>query len=144
MLENVRKRLRSLVKLVEKRKRTTVYSDFQNSLGEDEERSLPGFTAGTDFERFRTKAMQFLRANADLPAIQKLRFNEKLSPSDVKELERMLLEAGAGTAEDIVRAKREGLTLGLFLRSLVGLDHEAAKRTLDTFLDGKNSHGKLD
>jgi type I restriction enzyme R subunit len=137
MLETVRKRLRSLVKLIEKSKRITVYSDFQDSLGEEEERSLPGFAAGTDFEKFRTKATQFLRANENQAAIHKLRFNERLTPEDVKVLERMLLEAGTGTPEDIDRAKREGLTLGLFLRSLVGLDREAAKRTMDSFLDGK-------
>ena len=39
----------------------------------------------------------------------------------------MLLEAGAGTPDDINRAKEENHKLGLFLRSLVGLDREAAK-----------------
>jgi len=47
------------------------------------------------------------------------------------------LEAGTGTAEDIQRAKSDGLTLGLFLRSLIGLDREAAKDSLDGFLQGK-------
>jgi type I restriction enzyme, R subunit len=137
MLESVRKRLRSLVKLIEKGKRVTVYTDFQDTVGEEETRELPGFGAGSDFERFRAKATQFLRANENHASIHKLRFNERLTPADVKELERMLLEAGTATAEDIDRAKKEGLTLGLFLRSLVGLDHEAAKHTLDSFLDGK-------
>jgi type I restriction enzyme, R subunit len=49
----------------------------------------------------------------------------------------MLLEAGTGTPEDIERAKREGLTLGLSLRSLVGLDREAAKGSLNELLQGK-------
>jgi len=47
------------------------------------------------------------------------------------------LEAGAGTPEDIERAKSEGASLGLILRSLVGLDREAAKDSLQGFLDGK-------
>jgi type I restriction enzyme R subunit len=139
MLENVRKRLRLLVKLIEKGKRITVYTDFQDSLGEEQVRELPGFTAGADFEKFRAKATQFLRTNQDHPAIQKLRFNEKLSAADLKQLEQLLVEAGTGTPADIDRARKEGLTLGLFLRSLVGLDREAAKRTLDTFLDGKTT-----
>jgi len=49
----------------------------------------------------------------------------------------MLLEAGAGTPDDINRAKDENYRLGLFLRPLVGLDREAAKRSLDVFLIGK-------
>jgi type I restriction enzyme R subunit len=92
---------------------------------------------GTDFEKFRAKATQFLRANENHFAIHKLRFNEKLTPRDIAELERILLEAGAGTPEDIKRAKSGGLTLGLFLRSLVGLNREAAKDSLDGFLEGK-------
>ena len=49
----------------------------------------------------------------------------------------MLFDAGAGTIEDLNRAKQESYRLGLFLRSLVGLDREAAKRSFDTFLLGK-------
>jgi type I restriction enzyme R subunit len=56
---------------------------------------------------------------------------------DVQALEKMLLEVGAGTPDDMNRAKTENYKLGLFLRSLVGLDREAAKRSLDGFLVGK-------
>jgi type I restriction enzyme R subunit len=49
----------------------------------------------------------------------------------------MLVEAGTGTEDDINRAKDESFRLGLFLRSLVGLDREAAKRSFDAFLLGK-------
>ena len=137
ILENVRKRLRSLVKLIEKGKRITVYTDFQDTIGDESAMELPGFGAGTDFERFRAKARQFLKAHENHSTIHKLRFNEPLTPGDIRELEKMLLEAGAGTADDINRAKEENLKLGLFLRSLVGLDREAAKRSIDGFLLGK-------
>jgi type I restriction enzyme R subunit len=75
-----------------------------------------------------------LKAHEDHPAIQKLRFNEALTQSDIQELEKMLLDAGTGTTEDLNRAKQESYRLGLFLRSLVGLDREAAKRSFDGFL----------
>jgi type I restriction enzyme R subunit len=39
--------------------------------------------------------------------------------------------------EDIERAKTESHGLGLFVRSLVGLDREAAKEALAGFLSGK-------
>jgi P4 family phage/plasmid primase-like protien len=67
----------------------------------------------------------------------KLRWNDPLAPADIQELEKMLLAAGAGTADDINRAKDENYRLGLFLRSLVGLDRQAAKRAFDSFLNGK-------
>jgi type I restriction enzyme R subunit len=49
----------------------------------------------------------------------------------------MLEDSGCGGAEEINRAKRESDGLGLFVRSLVGLDRAAAKEALAGFLSGK-------
>jgi type I restriction enzyme R subunit len=49
----------------------------------------------------------------------------------------ILLESGIGNPDDITRATEEAHGLGLFVRSLVGLDHEAAKEALATFLDDR-------
>ena len=89
-----------------KGKRITVYSDFQDTIGEESAIDLPGIRVGVDFEKFRAKAIQFLRANENHFAIHKLRFNEMLTKRDIAELERILLEAGTGTPEDMERAKR--------------------------------------
>ena len=61
MLESARKRLRLLVKLIEKAKRQPVYTDFEDQLGSETPVALPGFGVSADFERFRAKARQFLR-----------------------------------------------------------------------------------
>ena len=45
---------------------------------------------------------------------------------DLAELERMLVESGVGGPDQIDRAKQESHGLGLFVRSLVGLDRGAA------------------
>ena len=50
----------------------------------------------------------------------------------------MLAESGVGGAEDIQRAAEESQGLGLFVRSLVGLDRQAAKEALAGFLNGKS------
>ena len=63
--------------------------------------------------------------------------NKPLTPTDLAELERMLTESGVGGAEDLERAKTESHGLGLFVRSLVGLDREAAKQAFAGFLAGK-------
>ncbi|MCC3576184.1 MAG: hypothetical protein JGK30_32245 [Microcoleus sp. PH2017_40_RAT_O_B] len=70
--------------------------------------------------------------------IFKLRTNKQLTPSDLSELENILLENKLGVEEDIVRAKEESHGLGLFVRSLVGLDREVAKQELAKFISGKN------
>jgi type I restriction enzyme R subunit len=137
MLELVRRRLRDLVKLIEKRQRKPIYTDFEDEMGLETGVALPGFGEGTDYTRFRAKARAFLRAHADHIAIRKLRTNQPLTAADVVELERVLIESGVGAPADIARATAESEGLGLFVRSLVGLDREAAKQALGGFLNGK-------
>ncbi|MEO7271145.1 MAG: DEAD/DEAH box helicase family protein [Vicinamibacterales bacterium] len=135
MLERVRRRLRGLVKLIEKAERKPVYTDFEDDLGPENPIDLPGLAPGTDFERFRAKARQFLRVHADHPALRKLRWNQPLTDDDLLELEILLLEAG-GTDDALTQARSESNGLGLFIRSLVGLDREAAKQAFGAFLTG--------
>jgi type I restriction enzyme, R subunit len=137
MLESVRRRLRDLVRLIDKQKRKPVYTDFEDVMGAEAHIELAGFAAERDFEKFRAKAQAFLRAHQDHVAIYKLRMNRPLTTADLSELERMLAESGVGTQGDISRAKEVSRGLGLFVRSLVGLDREAAKEALAGFMLGK-------
>jgi type I restriction enzyme, R subunit len=136
MLEDVRKRLRSLVKFIEKTTRQNIYTDFTDLIGEETEIELPGFAAGQDLERFRDKTHPFLKAHENDPVIHKLRWNEPLTTADLDALEKILVEAGAGTPDDLSKV-RSGSGLGLFVREMIGLDREAAKRAFDGFLAGK-------
>lgn len=137
MLERVRRRLRSLVKLIEKRKRKTIYTDFEDEMDGETDITLPGLMPSGDFEKFRAKARAFLREHQNHVSIHKLRLNRALTTTDLVELERMLVESGIGAAEELARAKAESHGLGLFVRSLVGMDREAAKEALTGFLSGK-------
>jgi type I restriction enzyme R subunit len=138
MLERVRRRLRDLVQFIEKQRRKPVYSDFVDVLGAESDVELPGFGPGDSFEKFRAKARAFLRTHQDHVAVHKLRMNRALTAADLAELERMLGESGIGGPEDLGRAKEASHGLGLFVRSLVGLDREAAKEALGGFLAGKS------
>ncbi|MFZ5491926.1 MAG: DEAD/DEAH box helicase family protein [Pseudomonadota bacterium] len=141
LLETARRRLRALVQFIDRQQRKPVYTDFEDSLGDEAAVNLPGFAAGTDLARFRDKARAFLRAHLDHVAIQKLRRNRPLTVSDLVELERMLAESGLGGPEEIRRAAEESHGLGLFVRSLVGLDRAAAKEALAAFIAGKTLSG---
>jgi type I restriction enzyme R subunit len=136
MLETVRRRLRSLIKLIELKRRPIVYSDFEDEIGAGTAMVLDGVSVGTDMDRFRAKARQFLQANRSRIAILKLYRNEPLTPTDLAELERIFAEAYVGTREEIEHLRGEG-GLGLFVRSLVGLDRAAAKRAFAAFMQGR-------
>jgi type I restriction enzyme R subunit len=137
MLEGMRRRLRDLIKLIEKQKRKPIYTDFEDEMGGETAVELPGFGHGTDYAKFRAKAQAFLRAHLDHVAIQKLWMDKALTAADLAELERMLLESGVGAPEQVRRAVDESQGLGLFVRSLVGLDRSAAKEAMAGFFHGK-------
>ena len=138
MLEKVRRRLRALVKLIEKQQRKPIYTDFEDEIGDEKEVELPGFASPDSFERFRAKTRHFLREHEDDLVIHKLRMNEQLTRKDLAELERILTESGVGSAEDVQKAKAESNGLGIFVRSLVGLDRQAAKNALSGFVSTGN------
>ncbi len=137
MLERMRRRLRGLVQFIEKRQRRPIYTDFEDQLGEEQEVALPGFSVGTNAAKFRAKAQSFLRGHLDHVAIAKLHRNKPLTAQDLAELERMLAESGVGAPAEIKRAAEEGRGLGLFVRSLIGLDREAAKEAMGEFIAGR-------
>ena len=71
MLERVRKDLRLLVRLIEKRQRQPIYTDFIDDIGPGEELQLPGTAGPQGYKRFRAKARQLLLAHHDHVAVQK-------------------------------------------------------------------------
>ena len=133
MLETVRRRLRALIKLLPKGQKKIVYTDFEDTLGEVSEVELPAVASGLNMAKFREKARAFLKEHESHLALQRLRRNQPLTPTDLEELEKMLVQAG-GTAPLIAQAKGQGL--GLFIRSLVGLDREAAMQAFSEFVHG--------
>ena len=136
MLETVRRRLRALIKLIELKRRIIVYTDFEDAIGPGATIEVAGAGAGADMVRFRMKARFFLKDHADHIAIQKLRRNEPLTPTDLAELQRIFNEAGLSEETGLAQVNEAG-GLGLFVRSLVGLDRAAAKAAFAAFMEGR-------
>jgi type I restriction enzyme, R subunit len=135
-LELARLRLRALVGFLDKGEKVTVYTDFEDEISDSKIVELPGVAPGTNLERFRAKASAYLKAHEDHLALRRLRRNKPITAEDLTALEQMLLDSGAGQAADVDRATEEAHGLGLFVRSLVGLDRQAAIDAFGSFLDG--------
>lgn len=134
MLEHARLRIRGLVRFMEKTTRAIVYTNVEDEIGDGSIVTLPGVAVGTNWERFKAKARAYLKDHEDNVALQKLRRNKQLTDTDLSALEAMLVASGAGGPDDIARATEESQGLGLFIRSLVGLDREAATEAFSEFL----------
>ncbi|MFM7361534.1 MAG: DEAD/DEAH box helicase family protein, partial [Cyanobium sp.] len=140
MLEEVRARLRCLIGLIETSARGSLYTNFTDELGELIERDAAALLSRDEFQQFRLRAREFLRAHEDHLTMQRLRRNQPLTSSDLDELQRFLLSHGVGSEQAIQRASDECHGFGLFIRSLVGLDRNAAKELFSDFLaDGTHT-----
>jgi len=86
--------------------------------------------------RYKKKVEAFVRSHDDHIVIRKLRYNEPLTPLDLKELERFLFESSeVESRKHFEAAFGKQDSLSLFIRSLVGLDRGAAKDAFSTYLD---------
>ncbi|RII43619.1 DUF4145 domain-containing protein [Galactobacter valiniphilus] len=135
-LERVRKGLRELVPLIERKRRKVVYANFADEAQETTEAELVGVTESAfDLSYYRERVRLFLESQLEKSfALRRLRSAKALTPDDLAELERLLLESGAGSPEDLARAAEGGLEL--FIRSLVGLDQAAVMEELSGFMAG--------
>ena len=133
LLELVRLRLRDLVQHIEKSRKAIVYSNFADEIGDGIEHELPQ-VGEADFARFKQKARHFLKAHEDHIVLHKLRQGKPLTPTDLTELEKMLVDAGVGEAGDIERARETSKGFGRFVRSIVGLDRAAVSEAFSEFL----------
>jgi type I restriction enzyme R subunit len=140
-LDRVRRKLRGLMHLIDKKGRSVLYTNFVDEMGEAQEIVFEKFVSKDAFARFREKARVFLKAHEGHIAIHKLRSNLALTPTDLTEMERMLLESGTGSPEEVEKAKQDSEGLGLFVRSLLGMDRAAAQQALAGFMAGKTLTG---
>jgi type I restriction enzyme, R subunit len=134
MLEDVRKKLRSLVRLIERSRRNLLYTDFTDELGDEHVVDILGVTPRLPMEQFREKVQAFLLQHQDDLAIYRLRTGRQLTAADLEALERMVGASGIGDEELLRQAAQEAQGLGLFVRGLVGLDRGAAKDAFADFL----------
>lgn len=127
--EHIRKELRDLMKYLPndaKSYDTNFTDDIISTEWNDSDLS------GTELSNYREKAEFYLKQHENEAVIGKLKLNKPLTDSDVKELEKILWN-DLGTKEDY-DAECGGKPLGEFVRSVVGLDMNAAKEAFPMYL----------
>ncbi len=89
------------------------------------------------------KVRAFLEQHRDHIAILKLKRAEQLTQSDLEELERMFIDEGVSDVEKLDELRADG-GLGLFLRSLTGLDRPSAKAAFSKLTSSDLSSSQLE
>jgi type I restriction enzyme, R subunit len=143
MLEQARKRLRDLVKFIDKVRRKIIVTDFEDTIGTARDLAIASIAPAVDVAQYKKKMRHFLKEHENHIALRRLRENQPLTPTDLEELERLLFEtAGLGDRAAFERAYGKQERLGQFIRRLVGLDREAAKQAFSAYLNAATFNAK--
>jgi hypothetical protein len=109
----------------------------QDEIGELKPGWLPDLSDGVNKAQYRKKVEQFIRANEHAVVIHKIRWAMPLTPEDLEALDELLFSAEeVGSETEFAQVFGTPNNLAEFVRSLVGLDRQAAKQKFATFLDG--------
>jgi type I restriction enzyme R subunit len=136
MVEQTRRKLRGLVKFIERRPSNPVYSVLTDQIGESTVVTLADFSTGINEAQYRKKVEAYIRANENHVAVAKLRHNKPLTPVDLESLEQMVYKSDVvESRERFEKTFGTEQSLPMFIRSLVGMDRTAAKKAFGPFLD---------
>ena len=137
MVEDIRVRIRELVKFIDRKKRDTVITDFADELGEVQDVAVPTYQTGFSPYQYRKKVEAYIRAHEDHITIAKLKRNVPLTEADLGALEEMLFSAEAIESRQRFEAVFGKIkSLKRLIREIVGLDRNAAKQAFARYLEG--------
>lgn len=135
-LDNIRDEIRELVIYLDKKSRKTVYTDIEDSEANISEGN--GMPVVENDTIYRQRVESFIRENKNNITISKLASNKPISESEIKVLENILFDGQErGTQEKFVEEYGTE-PLGKFIRSILGLDIEAARAAFAYFLQTAN------
>lgn len=129
--ENVRQRLRDLIKFIPADERVRYDTNFTDDILSIEwnQSNLDN----DDLANYKKKVNYYILQHQDVPAIAKLKGNTPLTSDDVRSLEHILWNE-LGTKEQYT-AQYGKTPLGELVRSIVGLSQKAANEAFSRFLN---------
>lgn len=136
-MEKVRLSLRDLMKYIQGQKYYYL-TDFKDEFLNSGEHPA---TFDEELPDYRKKAEYYIKQHEDdTPAIHKLKNNEPLTNDDIHSLEKVLWK-DLGSKEDYEK-EYGNEPLGEFVRHIVGLNMDAAKKAFSDYLDHNNLNTK--
>lgn len=135
-LDEVREELRELVQYLESSGKTIIYTNLQDSevtLKINQPNLISNYG-----DAYKRRVESFIRENKYQLTISKLSSNLPITVDELTLLENLLFDGGErGTKEDFI--KQYGAEpLGVFIRSIIGLDSKAAQEAFAGFLSNGN------
>lgn len=129
-LENIRKTLRDVIKMIPKIDRPIIETIFNDEISiiDRGEVKLPGY----EFEDYKKKVEFYLRNHLDNKIVNKIRNNEEISVDDINELQKVLFN-DLNSNQDEFNNNYNDQSLVYLVRRTVGLSPEAIEREFAKF-----------
>ena len=136
-LELIRIELRELMKLLVGKDQTIIYTNISDESNFDSvasEVNLPKTP-----QNYLDRVKSYIRNNKDQLVINKLISNQAITTEELNQLEQILFDGSErGTLDDFKKATGDDKPLGTFIRSLLGLDRNAALKEFSLFIENGN------
>ena len=135
-IERVRIELRDIIKFLDQENTPIYFTMFEDEFSgvAKEHQLLYNFN---DLDAYKRKVEQYLKEQSNNITIHKLRNNIPITKGELETLDRMLFEQGTiGTKAEFTKVYGEQ-PLGRFIRSIVGLDVQAAKLAFAEILNNQ-------
>ena len=137
-LEEVRIAIRELMKFLDVETQELIYTSIEDEINEANIKEGDLIKGVTYSKPYKERVESYLRKNKNHLTIHKLRNNIAITNSEIEELEKILFDNDElGSKEDF--EKNYGKQpLGKFIRSIVGMEIQAAKDAFGDFLQAGN------
>ena len=133
-LEKVRLALRDLIKYLDKESQINIETNFEDELdftGVKQHDLIPAYGR---LQSYKDRVESYVRTHSNHLVIQKLKSNKPITETEINALETILFDdATVGTKQDYIDTYGDK-PLGVFIRSIVGLEVAAAQDTFAEFI----------
>ena len=132
-MEEIRQELRELVQYLETANRPIITTNFEDMVVEDTDVSYE-LSASMTHAMYQKQVERFIREHKHHIVISKLTTNQPITEAELEELQRILFDGGdRGTYEQYQEVYGDQ-PLGKFVRSITGLDIQAAQQVFADFI----------
>jgi type I restriction enzyme R subunit len=141
ILEQVRLSLRDLVKFVDRdTQQEDVFTNFEDQIFDGEATEFDIVQPDSNLKDYRRRVEGYIRDHQDHITIRRLKNNEPVSKTDIESLEGLLFEKDQVIPREAYQAIYGDEPLGVLVRSIVGLDRDAAMAVFAEFLQQAPLH----
>lgn len=133
--EEVRKALRDLIKFISYEKQRKVYTKFEDEINEEgiQTRDIVGQYETLD--AYRERVEKYLREHRDHIVIHKITHNEPITAAELEQLEDIFFSEEVAGSKEKLQATYGEQPSGTFIRSILGLDIQAAQAAFAEFIN---------